>query len=165
MNTNTESDVALLDVCETLCNAIRRNDPTSTLLPVLEQAREGDDPDLAKMREAIAMFYERTHPDEQRRLLGGWKPCPVHPDVAIVSRECGLGQVRRVLDMECGPELVASHDHAFIVDEGIAPVRVWISEGLSQKDVVLSLLNAIELLVNEFEKMVSDLPKSWVYKE
>lgn len=154
MNTNTEPDIDLLDACETLCNAIRRNDPTSTLIPVLEQAREG----------AMAMFYERTHPDEQRRLLAGWKPCPVQPDVAIVSRECGLGEVRRVLEIECGPERVSSHDHAFIVDEGIAPVRVLIAEGLSQRDAVLSLLNVVSLLMKDFAKLVNDVPNPQYYK-
>lgn len=104
--------------------------------------RQGFEPDCVLVRAAVAIFYARLSEDEQREILGGWKPWPMRKDLARAVVMFGdRGRNTTYVEAKTLP-LVG-------YPEEVMRVIVW--EGATQAEVCEALAAALRVALNQWD--------------
>lgn len=109
-------------------------------------------------REAVEAFYRDTPPEDQRKVLAGWRALPVRPTLQelldLTSKDGAVEHVVEVADCY-GPK--AFHSWREITCR--VPVQVVIQAGTTREEVIGTLNKLLAYIDDKFEEFLESEPE------
>ena len=164
--TSIDNDRLQCDLIHTQWNLWKLAQHNTPDHPIVSRLKPSEDdipdeigPDLIQSTEAAIAAFWALPPDEQRKVLGGWKPCAEPGDRQQIVRETTCGEIYRVLEFLAGPNGTVDTIQSHALSESSLPVLVRINEGTTKADAMVSLFNVLRMIANDYnEALIDDVP-------